>query len=188
MRILTLAAAPAFLVLIACSDEPGAVARNVSGELLPTQGGSGAAALPTDAPQYLASAASGDQYEIQSSRLVEEARPDPNVRQFAQMMIQHHTRTTQTLTAAAKSAGNTPPPPALLPKHAMLIEQLRAQQGPARQAAYLQQQRQAHEEALALHQAYAERGDTPALRQAAQAAVPIVQQHLVQLQELSSAR
>lgn len=188
MRILPLAAVPAILLLLACSDEPGVVARNVSGDLLPTQGGSGQAALPTDAPQYLANAGSSDQYEIQSSRLVSEARPDPKVRQFAQMMVQHHTRTTQTLTAAARSAGITPPPPALLPKHAQMIEQLRAQQGPARQAAYLQQQRQAHEEALALHQAYAEGGDTPALRQAAQGAVPIVQQHLVQLQELSAAR
>jgi putative membrane protein len=48
----------------------------------------------------------------------------------------------------------------------------------------IDQQVTAHEMALSLHQNYASSGDTPALRKTAQAAVPIIQQHLTTAQQL----
>lgn len=187
MQRLSIAAASALLALAGCEDEPGAVARNDAGDLAPTAaGGVGSAALPTTTAEYLASAGSSDLYEVQSSRLIAGAPGDPALRSFARTMIEHHIATTRALHDAARQSGIVPPPPTLQPKHAMLIEQLRAQPAEARAAAYLAQQRTAHQEALALHQGYADNGDTDALRRAAAAAVPIVQQHLTKVQELAT--
>jgi putative membrane protein len=85
--------------------------------------------------------------------------------------------TTQQLTAAATAAG-TPPSPSLMPMQAEMISQLQGENGAGFDQLYLRQQVQAHEMALALHQNYARNGDTPTLRTVAQAAVPIVRQHL----------
>jgi putative membrane protein len=67
-----------------------------------------------------------------------------------------------------------------------MIDQLIAA-GPADfDRVYLQQQVPAHEQALALHSAYAAQGDTPQLRVAATGAVPIVRQHLEQARALAA--
>ena len=42
----------------------------------------------------------------------------------------------------------------------------------------------AHQQALTLHSGYARSGDVPTLRQTAQGAVPIVQGHLTQAQQM----
>jgi putative membrane protein len=133
--------------------------------------------MPRDAMGYARSAGAGDLYEIESSRLAQQKAATGAVRQFGQMMIEHHTMTTQQLTSAARAAGMTPPPPALEPRQQKMIDELRGLSGAQFDAAYLRQQRAAHQEALALHSGYAENGDNPALRKVASAAVPIVQRH-----------
>lgn len=140
---------------------------------------------PTKAAQFVPMAASGDMYEIESSRLALERSQSPAIKQFAQMMIDHHTMTTQQVTQAAQASGMTPPPPALLPPHRALLDKLQPAQGRDFDRMYLSQQRTAHTMALALHQTYARRGDKEPLRQAATGAVPVIQQHIAQLKTLS---
>lgn len=143
-------------------------------------------ANPLFHPMFMTMAASSDQFEIQSSQLALQASQNPAVRNFANMMIAHHTATTQNLAAAAQSAGLVPPPPQLVPQHQALLDQLRAAgSGASFDAAYKQAQIQSHTEALQLMQGYANGGDVPALRQVAAAAVPIVTQHLQQAQNLN---
>lgn len=141
-------------------------------------------ATPTTAMPYVAMAGSSDLYEIESSRLALQEAPTPAVKQFAQMMIDHHTRTTQQVMEAARSAGMTPPPPSLLPPQRTMLDQLRPLRGAGFEQMYLQQQRTAHRMALELHQTYARSGDTAQLRQVAGTAVPIVQSHIDQLSRL----
>lgn len=136
------------------------------------------AAAPRDAMGYARKAGASDLYEIESSRLALQKAGSGAVRQFGQMMIEHHSRTTQQLTSAARAAGMTPPPPALEPRQQKMIDELRGLSGAQFDAAYLRQQRMAHQQALALHSGYAENGDNAALRKAASAAVPIVQRHI----------
>lgn len=141
---------------------------------------------PTKAAQFVPMAASSDLYEIESSRLALERSQSPAIKQFAQMMIDHHTTTTQQVAQAAQASGMTPPPPALLPPHRALLDKLQPAQGRDFDRMYLDQQRTAHRQALALHQTYSRRGDKEPLRQAAAGAVPIVQQHIEQLKTLSA--
>jgi putative membrane protein len=136
---------------------------------------------PLMAPGYMAEAGSSDQFEIQSGQLALQASQNAAVRNFANMIIADHTRSTQMLVAAAQSAGLTPPPPALLPPQQAMLDQLRASgTGPAFDQAFQQIQIQAHQSALSLHQNYAASGDVPALRSTAGQIVPVVQMHLQQ--------
>jgi putative membrane protein len=139
---------------------------------------------PTTRAAYVPMAAASDLFEIQSSQLALTQAQKPAVRQFARMMIDHHTRTTAQLTAAATRAG-VPPQPALMPMQTEMLNQLQTAGQTDFDRVYIQQQTQAHEMALALHKNYARKGDTAALRRVASTAVPIVQRHLTRARQLS---
>jgi len=140
---------------------------------------------PLFAPGYMAMAASGDLFEIQSSQLALQASANSAVRGFANMLIADHTRMSQQLMATAQSAGLAPPPPALLPQHQAMLDQLRAAgTGPGFDMAYQQMQVAAHQQALQLHQNYASGGDVPALSAVASQAVPVITMHLQHAQSL----
>ena len=159
------------LALAACSKTPPPVPADPNNPLM--------------APGYLAQAGSSDQFEIQSGQLALQASQNPGVRQFANMIITDHQRSTQMLMAAASSAGITPPPPTILPPQQAMLDQLRsAGTGYSFDQAFQQVQIQAHQSALALHQNYASGGDVPALRTAAGQIVPVVQMHLQTVQSL----
>jgi putative membrane protein len=133
---------------------------------------------------YARMAAASDLFEIQSSQIALQVSQNPETRRFAQMLIDHHTRTTQTLMAAAASARMTMPPPMLDTRKQQMIEELRRTPAAQFDMVYLMQQVPAHQEALALHSTFAARGDNGALRAAATAAVPLVQQHLTEAQAM----
>lgn len=140
---------------------------------------------PEDRMGFVTLAGASDLFEIQSSQLAVTKAQRPEVRQFAQMLIQHHTQTTQQVTAAARAAGMNPPPPALNSMQAQMIAELQQASTANFDDVYLRQQVPAHEQALALHSNYAENGDTPSLQTAARGAVPIVTQHLAEARRLS---
>ena len=142
------------------------------------------APMPSTAMPYLAAAASSDQFEIQSSQEALNKSQNPEVRRYAQMLIDHHTQTSATLMAAARDAGMTPPPPMLMPRHAAMLRTIQAAPAARFDAVYMGAQVPAHQEALALHQNYSANGDTQSLRNAATAAVPFVQQHLTEAQSM----
>jgi putative membrane protein len=140
---------------------------------------------PTARDAYVGMAAAGDLFEIQSSRLALSRAQSPAVKDFAQMMIDHHGGTTAQLDAAARAARVSPPLPALLPTQARMIEALQAASATDFDRLYISQQVQAHEAALALHGGYARNGDTAALRTFANATTIIVQQHLDRARQLA---
>ncbi|HEX6740223.1 MAG TPA: DUF4142 domain-containing protein [Sphingomicrobium sp.] len=140
---------------------------------------------PRLAPGFMAQAASGGQFEIQSSQLALQMSQNLAVRNFANVMIADHSRLSQALAAAATAARLTPPAPVLLPSDQAMLDQLRAAgAGPGFDLAYKNAQITAHQNALQLMQAYAAGGDVPPLRAAASQAIPTVQMHLNQAQML----
>ncbi|NNM75482.1 DUF4142 domain-containing protein [Sphingomonas sp. ID1715] len=138
------------------------------------------------APTYVATAASSDTYEIQSSKLALEHATNPDVRNFAQMMVSDHANTTAAVMAAAKQA-SIGMPGGPNPKHTAMLKALREMKHADMERGYVDQQVMAHEEALALHQGYAAQGDNPGLRAAAASAVPIVQRHLDEIRRIQTA-
>jgi predicted outer membrane protein len=64
-----------------------------------------------------------------------------------------------------------------MPAQAEMIAQLQAENGPARDAAYIAQQKASQGKALAVQQAYAADGSAPALKMAAAKIVPVVREY-----------
>lgn len=140
------------------------------------------AAPPT--PVFVAKAGASDLYERQSSQIVLASTRDPGVRRFASEMIRDHTKSTQMVKTAALRSGLHPRPPMLEPRQRAMLADLRHARGRDRDRAYLDQQRQAHADALALMQDYASTGSAPALRRAAGNIAPVVQHHIDMLSHM----
>jgi putative membrane protein len=134
--------------------------------------------------EYVRTAGASDLYERQSSQLVLQTTADPRVRQFAQEMLADHGKSTADVKAAAARARVAVLPPILMPAQAEWIAQLRAEQGPARDAAYIAQQKASHNQALFVQQAYAMEGTAAPLRSAAAKIVPVVQHHIEMLKAM----
>ena len=133
---------------------------------------------------YVATAGASDLYERTSSQIVLESTQDPKLRSFAQMMIEQHAKSTADVKAAAARARVMVPPPMLTPTQSEMVAQLRAETGPARDAAYVAQQKAAHGQALAVQTAYATDGTAAPLKAAAAAIVPVVQEHIAMLKTM----
>jgi putative membrane protein len=127
------------------------------------------------AAAYVATAASIDLFEIQSSQLALSRALHPRHREFAAMMIRAHRGTSAQLSFAGRRL-NLLPHPLLLPRHQAMLSELSASSD--FDGTYHRQQIAIHEEALRLHSAYAGRGTSPTLRPVAANAVPIVRRHL----------
>jgi putative membrane protein len=138
----------------------------------------------TQAMPYVTAAGMSDLFEINSSQIALQKSQSPEVRKFAQMLINHHTKTTAATVKAAQKAGMTPPAPMLDPGATASINELQTAAPADFDRIYLAQQVPAHQAALDLHQSYASGGDQAPLRTSAKAAVPIVKQHLAAAQKM----
>jgi putative membrane protein len=128
---------------------------------------------------YATAAALSDMYEIESSRVAAEKSKSPEVKQYAQSMIDGHSKTTAELKAALTSAGlQLTLPAALDERRQKMVTELREKSSMEFDTAYLDQQSKAHREALDLHQAFADAGDSAPLKAFAAKTAPIVQQHI----------
>lgn len=142
------------------------------------------AQAPMTAPTYVMKAGAGDQYEIQSSRLLLASTKNAKLRSFAAMMVADHTKSTADVKAAAIRAGLHPAPPKLDAMGAKNIAALRATTGTARDRLYVEQQKAAHQRALTLHEAYSQTGTTAPLKTTAAAIAPVVQTHIGELSSM----
>jgi putative membrane protein len=143
-----------------------------------------AAAQVMTPTEYVTAAGASDLYEITSSQLVLQTTQNPRVRDFAQMMVTHHTKSTADVKAAATRSRLRVAPPKLNPLQQELVTELRGENGAARDAAYIAQQKASHGQALNVQKAYAMEGTAPALKAAATTIVPVVEQHIATLKTM----
>jgi putative membrane protein len=147
--------------------------------------GLGSAAMANDAPTYVPAAAMSDLYEIESSKLAVQRASSPAIKKFAQQMITDHTATTAKLKATLKTAKlDITPPQALDSRRQGMIDNLKATSAADFDKTYVDQQTNAHREAITLHSGYAEDGENAPLKQLAASAVPIIRHHLDMVQKL----
>jgi putative membrane protein len=147
-----------------------------------------AAATPAAAvstAEYVAQAGAGDLWEIESSKALLAKSKDAKVRAFAEMMIDHHGKSTAKVKAAAASAGVEAPAPKLTPDQEKMLADIKAADAASIDKIYLDHQKTAHGAALALHQGYAASGEAVALKQAAAEIVPVVEAHRAELGKLA---
>ncbi len=144
------------------------------------------AAATQQALAFLHHAGAGDVFEITTSMVAVQKSNNAQVRAFARMLIDHHTMLSNAALDAAKAGGVMPPPPELSAQQKAMIGTLMQTAPASFDRVYLQQQVPAHQMALQLNQGYARSGDNPSLRQAATSALPRIQEHLTQAQQLLS--
>ena len=131
---------------------------------------------------FVQAAGQSDAFEILEAQTALTQSTDPQVRAFAQRMIQDHRRTSQALRQAAVRSGLTPPPTGVGGDLASLLAALQGLRGRDFDKAYFHHQVIGHVSALTTERLYAANGDDPAVRQAAVAATPIIAAHLAMAQ------
>lgn len=127
---------------------------------------------------FVQAAAQSDEFEIMEATTALAESQDPQVRAFAQEMIQAHQQTTATLKRAVTTVGLEQPKPGLGGDQSMFLAALQSQRGRDFDKTYVKQQVLAHYAALATEQGYASSGNNPTIRQTAASTIPIITSHL----------
>jgi len=146
------------------------------------------ATMPTDDRSFIDLAASSDMFELAASKIAKERGVGGEVATFADQMIADHGVTSAELKAVAASLNMTVPTE-LNGKHRSMLQTLNeAGPGNASTRAYVDGQRAAHNEAVALFTAYAQGGENPALKAYAQKHLPTLTAHLDHIRRIEAMR
>ena len=133
-------------------------------------------AATSDPAQFAAQAGASNYYEIATSQLALTKSQNPDVKAFAQKMIDDHTKAAADLAAAASTQGIAPPA-APDTKQQGDINRMNGLAGGAFDSAYGAAQAKAHADAIALFQGYSSTGPVGALKDFAFKALPTLQMH-----------
>lgn len=139
--------------------------------------------------RFIEKAAVSGMYELESSKLALATSADPEVKAFAQMMIDDHEKANAGLNAAVLAAGLTPTPelPKILDKdHQDELNDLKTKTGTDFDEEYVSDQEDAHEDAVALFKDYAADGDNTVLQKFASETLPTLEAHKKHVESLDS--
>ncbi len=137
----------------------------------------------TSAQDFVQKAAISNTFEIQSSQVaVDRARSD-GVKNFAQRMIDDHSRALERLQEVAK-ASNLQAAPSMDAEHQKMVDELKAIPDSNFDNRYISMQTTAHEKAVQLFSDYSQRGTDPQLKAFAAEILPTLQEHLKEVQQL----
>jgi len=140
--------------------------------------------IPPSAKDFASAAAQSDQYEIEAGRDAITQSQNPQIKAFAQQMIDDHTRASESLRQAVFASAITPPPEAMSSDQAAMLSALQSLRGSQFDRAYANQQVLAHDQALAVERSYAAAGTDPNLVAVAKSGIPMIQHHLQMVQRI----
>jgi len=137
------------------------------------------------AQDFVNKVAVSDMFEIQSSRVALTKQPDKDTKPFAEKMVRDHQKTSNELKTLVDSGKvKAKLPTALDSEHQQMLDGLKAKSGKDFDSSYDQMQLKAHEDAVALFDAYAKGGDDPELKKWAAKTLPHLKEHLSMAQKL----
>jgi putative membrane protein len=143
------------------------------------------AAQAQSAQEFVNKVAISDMFEIQSSRLALTKQPDKDTKPFAEKMVRDHQKTSKELKSLVDSGRvKAKLPTALDSEHEQMLDGLKAKGGKDFDSSYDQIQVKAHEDAVALFDAYAKGGEDPELKKGAAKTLPHLKEHLSMAQKL----
>ena len=125
---------------------------------------------------FAKTAAMTDIFEIQAGQLGQQKADDPAYKDFAQMTINDHTKTTEQL--KGMSLAGVTLPQELDSTHKAKIDKLSGLNGAAFERQFKADQVAGHKQAVALFERYAKSGDNPDLKTWAQNTLPTLKTHL----------
>ncbi len=141
--------------------------------------------IPPSPKDFALDVSHGNQYEILAANVAEIQAKNPRVRKFAEEMVRDHDRLAQDLRQAAKASGLPPLLSSMSSDQASLLSSLQGARGADFEKAYARQQVLVHAQAIAIEESFATAGADPNLRKVAQAALPIIKDHLKKARQLA---
>ena len=142
---------------------------------------------------FVKKASMTDLFEVQSSQLALQKSQSADVKNFAQHMIDEHTKSTQKLKSivtptktSAKGATTGDVAMALDSEHAAMLTKLQNASGAEFDKLFVNMQVDGHQKALDLVSKYAVNGDDTKLKGFAQDMKPHIQEHLDRVQKLNT--
>jgi putative membrane protein len=180
IAIATLAATPALAQDQKVQKDPGSTTRTGTD----TQQMKGKASKATRS--FTLAAASGNTLEVESSRIALEKSQNQDVKSFAQMMIDDHTKVGEQMKSTLQTAGLPPPADKMTPKHQDVVNKLTQAGGNKFDGQYVAAQLKAHDEAINLFSNYAKNGDNAELKKFAEATLPSLEKHKTMVEDLRS--
>jgi putative membrane protein len=134
---------------------------------------------------FMKTAAMAGMAEVEHGRLAAQNAASSDVKQFAQRMVDDHSKANAELQSLA-SQKNVTLPKELDAKHKAKQDQLAKLNGPAFHSAYMTHMAAAHKEAVSLFQREAKSGKDAEIKAFAEKTLPTVQEHLKMAQDLSA--
>ncbi len=134
-------------------------------------------------PIFLMNAASSNLLEIQTGQMAAQKASNAEVRQFAQMMVSHHTTATQQLKAIAAPLGVTLPQ-TMMPVHQALADRLRSKSGKGFDETYMDLMETAHKTDIAMFEVKSKKASTPNVQDFATKTLPLLRSHYTMADEL----
>lgn len=184
-RSLTILAAAAVLALAGCASDRHAGMQHGSGTGMGAAPAATASRLAAADMNFAMTAAGTDMYEIQASQLAMTRATMPAVRNYAQMLVNHHTTSSNELKSILAAKGVTPPAALPADKQAKLA-QLQALQGAAFDRQYIQMTGvQDHQAAIGVFENASRSLADADLRGFAAKTLPVLQQHLRSAQQIA---
>jgi putative membrane protein len=139
----------------------------------------------SDAAGFAKQAAIGEMFEVESSKLAATKAANANVKQFAQDMLDAHTKTTEQVKTISDNEGIAAALPQEMDrKHAQMLSELKALTGARFDRKYIELQIAAHKDAAKLFDSYAAKGKNAAFQQFAANTAPVIKAHLDHAQAL----
>jgi putative membrane protein len=137
------------------------------------------------AQEFVNKVAISDMFEVQAGQLALAKSPDNDTKPFAEKMVSDHQKTSSELKALIDSGKvKAKLPTALDSTHQKMLDDLKAKNGKEFDQAYDQSQIKAHQDAVALFDAYAKAGDDAELKQWATKTLPHLREHLSMAEKL----
>jgi putative membrane protein len=142
--------------------------------------------LPSDAA-FLAMAAQADMTIAHIGQMAEDRALTGRLKDFARTLVQDHTNDYWQLTGLAATGGDTIPK-AINERNERTIASLDRSRGKAFDRAFLLNQSAEHERLIGTFKLEAEHGSNPAIKEYARKALPTMEQHLHDAQDLLQGR
>jgi putative membrane protein len=151
--------------------------------IVPPASAQSAAAQPaqTDAAGYVEQTTISNLFELSAAQAALQKASSDEVRSFARMMLDDHTKAGEQLAEAAKGQ-DLSLPTSVDARHDQLLQDLASATEQDFDRLYMRTQVEAHTSALKLQQDYSSFGANPALKAIATQLVPIIKRHLDQAQ------
>lgn len=183
-HLLVASAAAAVLALAGCASDRHAGMSHGTGMGAAPAAMSSARFAAADM-EFAMTAAGKDMYEIQASQLAVQRGSAPAVRNYAQMLVNHHTMSSNELKTILSAKGMAPPPALPADKQAK-VTRLQALQGAAFDREYVRVTGvQDHQAAITVFENASRNLADADLRNFATKTLPVLRQHLRSAQDIA---